>query len=148
LKDSSACIAAICQARTHVERTANDEEPAYLYWVRPAEVTACTGFCLLQLGQADRAVTVIDQGIAMFDAPFDRDRQLYLTDLAEALMRPGKQRDLEAAADKGIEAIHLAKNLSSTRSADRIHDLTRLMTPHANSPTVSEFLEQARLFAV
>jgi DNA-binding XRE family transcriptional regulator len=107
LKDSSACIAAICQARTHVERTANDDDPAYLYWGRPAEVTACTGFCLLQLGQADQAVTVIDQGIAMFDAPFDRDRQLYLTDLAEALVCPGKQRDLEAAAGKGIEAIHL-----------------------------------------
>jgi len=148
LKDSSACIAAISQARTHVERAANDDNLPYLYWVRPAEVTACTGFCLLQLGQADRAVTLIDQGIAMFDAPFDRDRQLYLTDLAEALVRPGKQRDLEAAADKWIEAIRLAENLSSTCGADRIHDLTRLLKPHAKFPAVREFLEQARSFAV
>jgi hypothetical protein len=49
----------------------------------------------------------MDQGIAMFEAPFDRDRQLYLTLHSEALLRPGKQRDLDAAASKGIEAIRL-----------------------------------------
>jgi hypothetical protein len=54
---------------------------------------------------------------------------------------------LEAAAGKGIEAIHLAENLSSTRSVDRIRYLIRLMKPHANFPAVREFLEQAQSFA-
>ena len=148
LKDSSACITAISQARTHVERAAKDDELAYLYWVRPAVITSGTGDCLLQLGQADRAVALINQGIAMFDAPFDRDRQLYLTDLAEAFARPGKHRDLESAAGKAIEAIQLAENLSSTRSVDRIRYLIQLMKQYANFPPVRDFLEQARSFAV
>jgi DNA-binding XRE family transcriptional regulator/tetratricopeptide (TPR) repeat protein len=146
LKDASACATAISQALTYVERSANDDDPPYLYWVRPAEITAGAGYCLLQLGQADRAAAMIDQGIAMFDAPFDRDRQMYLTYLTEALARPGKQRDLEAAAGKGIEAIDLAANLSSTRSVDRIRYLSRQLKPYATVPAVRDFLERAKGF--
>jgi tetratricopeptide (TPR) repeat protein len=119
----------------------------YLYWVRQAEITASAGECLLQLGQADRAVALLDQGIVTFDAPFDRDRQYYLTHLAEALARPGKQCDLDAAAGKGIEAIHLAESLSSTLSVDRIRSLSRQLKPHAKLPAVQEFLERAKGFA-
>jgi DNA-binding XRE family transcriptional regulator len=146
VKDASACIAAISQARTHIEQGATDDDPPYLYWVRPAEITTSAGECLLRLGQADRAAAMLDQGIAMFDAPFGRDRQYYLTHLAEALVRPGKQRDLDAAAAKGIAAIHLTESLSSTLSVDRIRDLTRQMKPHAKLPAVREFLERARGF--
>jgi hypothetical protein len=148
LKDSAACMTAISQARNHVERAAKDDEPAYLYWVTPAVITTGTGDCLLQLGQANRAVTLINQGLAMFEAPFDRDRQLYLTDLAEAFARPGKHRDLESTANKGIEAIQLAENLSSTRSINRIRYLMQLMQPHAKIRPVRDFLEQARSFVV
>ncbi len=147
LNDASACTAAISQARSHVEQPANDDDPLYLWWVRPAEIMASAGECLLQLGQADRAVVLIDEGIAMFDAPFDRDRHYYLTYLVEALARPGKQRDLDAAAGKGIAAIQLAENLSSTLNVDRIRYLTRLMKPHAKVPAVREFLERTKGFA-
>ncbi len=144
LNDASACTAAISQARSHVEQGATDDDPPYLYWVRPAEITTSAGDCLLRLGRADQAAALIGQGIAMFDAPFDRDRQLYLTLHTEALLCPGKQRDLDAAAGKGIEAIHLAERLSSTRSVERIRDLTRLMKPHVKVPAVQEFLERAK----
>jgi len=146
LKDASACIAAISQARTHVEQSASDDDPPYLYWVRPAEITTSVGECLLQLGHADQAVAMLDQGIAMFDESFDRDKQYYLTHLVEALARPGKQRDLDAAAGKGIEAINLIESVSSTLNVDRIRSLTRLLTPHANVPAVHEFLERAKGF--
>jgi DNA-binding XRE family transcriptional regulator len=146
MKDASACTATISQARTQVERSANDDDPPYLYWVSPAEITAGAGYGLLQLGQADQAAALIGQGIAMFGEPFHRDRQIYLTDLAEALARPGKQRDLDAAAGKGIEAIQLAVNLSSTRSVDRIRDLSRQLKPYAKVPAVRDFLAQAQGF--
>ncbi|HSL08345.1 MAG TPA: helix-turn-helix transcriptional regulator [Pseudonocardiaceae bacterium] len=146
LNDTAACTAAITQARTHVEQAATDDDQSYLYWVRPAEITSSAGECLLQLGQPDRAVVLIDEGIAMFDAPFDRDRQYYLTYLAEARAQPGRQRDLDAAASKGIEAIQLAEGLSSTLNVDRIRSLTRLMKPHGKISAVQEFLEQAKGF--
>jgi hypothetical protein len=144
LNDTPACTAAIAQARTHVEQAATDDDQSYLYWVRPAEITSSAGECLLQLGQPDRAVVLIDEGIAMFDAPFDRDRQYYLTYLAEARAQPGRQRDLDAAASKGIEAIQLAEGLSSTLNVDRIRSLTRLMKPHSKIPAVQDFLERAK----
>jgi hypothetical protein len=112
--------------------------------VRPAEITASAGECLLRWGQADRAADLIDQGIALFAAPFDRDRQYYLTHLAEALARPGKQRDVDVAAAKGIEAIHLAESLSSTLNVDRIRYLITLMNPHATLPAVRDFVERAK----
>jgi len=146
--DASACTAAISQARTHLARSANDDDLPYLWWISQAGITARAGDCLLQLGQAGRAAALIAQGIAGFDAAFGRDRQLYLTDLAEALASPGKQRDLDAAAGTGMEAIQLAENLSSTRSVDRIRDLSRQLKPHAKVPAVRDFLERARGFVV
>ena len=144
LNDTSACTAAISQARTHVEQAGNDDGPPYLYWVRPAEITASAGECLLRLGQADQAAACMEQGIALFDTPFDRDRQYYVAHVAVALARPGRQRDVEAAASKGMEAIGLAESLSSARSVDLIRNLTRLMKPHAQVPAVREFLERAK----
>jgi hypothetical protein len=79
LNDASSCTTVISHARTHVEHGATDDDPPYLCWVRPAEITAGAGDCLLQLGRADQAAALIDQGIAMFGAPFDRDRQIYVT---------------------------------------------------------------------
>ncbi|MGH3926976.1 MAG: hypothetical protein ACRDTT_29595, partial [Pseudonocardiaceae bacterium] len=133
LNDASACSAAISSARTQVEQ-AGDDDPPYLYWVRPAHITASAGECLLRLGQADQAATYLKQSIALFDTPFDRDRQYYGAHVAIALTHPGRQRDVEAAASKGMEAIRLAESLSSARSVDLIRDLARLMKPHAMLP--------------
>ena len=80
----------------------------------------------------------------MFDESFARDRQIYLIHFAEALARPGPQRDVEAAADRGLAAVHLAESLASTRGADCLRDLYLLMQPNASVPAVADFLEQAR----
>jgi hypothetical protein len=143
LKDTTACNVAISRARTHVEQSATDDDPPYLYWVRPAEITAGAGYALLQLGQADRAAALIEQGVMLFDTSFDRDRQIYLTYLIEALTCPGKHCDLDAAAAKGLEAIDLTQGLSSVRSVERIRDLYHQMKPYVKVPSVREFLTQA-----
>jgi hypothetical protein len=77
----------------------------------------------------------------------DGDRQVYLTFLADALARPGKQRDLDAAARLGMQSIDLAESLDSTRGADRIRDLCYRMKPHASLPVVRDFLERASAFS-
>ncbi|MGH3849152.1 MAG: hypothetical protein ACRDRT_05535, partial [Pseudonocardiaceae bacterium] len=146
LRDSSGCIAATSKARAQIERLSPDDDLPYLYWVTPAEVTAYAGQCLLQLGQADQAATLLDDCIALYDESFTRNRQAYLTHLADALSRPGKQRDLDAAADRGTEAIGIAESLHSTYSIDRLGDLYRRMKPHAKVPAVGDFLERARGF--
>jgi hypothetical protein len=49
---------------------------------------------LLQLEHAGQATTLLDDGIALFDESFTRNRQAYLMHLADALTRAGKRRDL------------------------------------------------------
>jgi len=144
LEDGPACTAAVSKARTEVERFESDSDPLWLYWVSPAEITAGAGDCLLQLGQSHQATALLDEGIAMFDESFARDQQIYLTHLADALARPGKQRDLDAAADRGLAAVQLAESLASTRGIDCLRELYARMQPHAPVPAVRDFLQRAR----
>jgi hypothetical protein len=60
--------------------------------------------------------------------------------------RPGKQRDLDAAAGHGVAALKLAESVASTRSTGHIRDLYRQLTPHASLPAVEDFLARARGF--
>lgn len=111
--DTSRCNAAISKARTEVERLNRDDDPPWLYWVSPAEITAGAGRCLQKLGQADQAAAMLDEGIALFDKSFVRDRTNYLIHLADALAQPGPQCDLDAAAERGTLALDLAESLDS-----------------------------------
>jgi DNA-binding XRE family transcriptional regulator len=88
LHDIPACTSAISQACASVEP--REEDPPWLYWVNQADITSSAGKYLLQLGQADRAAALIEEGIALFDESFVRDRQLFSICLADALSRPGK----------------------------------------------------------
>jgi DNA-binding XRE family transcriptional regulator len=135
LRDSSGCTAATTKARTYIEYLSPDDDLSYLYWVTPAEITAYAGQCLLQLGDTGQAIALLDEGIALFDESFTRNRQAYLTHVACAHARPGKQRDLDNAAARGMEAIDIAESLHSTYSVDLFSGLYHQMEPHAKMPT-------------
>ncbi len=142
LRDASACTVAISQARTHVERLTPDDDPPYLYWLDPTAVTAEAGMCMLDLGQPDQAVVLLDEGIAKFSNSFVRDRQIFVTCLADARARPGKQHDLDAAVELGMESLNLAESLNSTRGTALLRNLYFQMKPHNTVPAVREFLER------
>ncbi|MGH3802584.1 MAG: hypothetical protein ACRDTD_21160, partial [Pseudonocardiaceae bacterium] len=144
LGDGSGCTAALSQARTQIERLTPAAEPSWLYWVNPANMTSEVGNSLRQLGHAEQAAMVLENGIAMFDDSLPRGRLGYLIHLADTLARPGKQRDLDAAVDRGLEAVQLAENLDSTRCVGLIRNLYHQITPHAKVPAVGDFLERAR----
>ena len=144
LGDASACSSAISKARTQAEQLTPDDDPPWLYWMSPANITADAGNCLLQLEQAERATGLLEEGVALFSKSLARDRQNYLIHLADALARPGKQCDLDAAAGRGMAAIDLAEGLDSTRSINLIRNLHTQLKPHAKIPTVRDFVERAQ----
>jgi hypothetical protein len=146
LGDTSACAAAISQARTQVEQLAPGDDPPWLYWLDPAAITANAGTCLLKLGQAEQAIVLLDEGIGQFSASFVRDRQIGLVRQAEARTLPGKHRDVEAAAGLGLQSLDLAESLDSTRGAGRIYDLYLQLKAHDTVPVVREFLERVEGF--
>ncbi len=146
LGDASSCIMAISKARTQNDFLAPATEPSWLYWVNPANMTAEAGNCLRQLGRNGEAVAIFEDGLATFDDSLPRGRQGYLAGLAETLTRPGPQRDLDAAASRGMEAINLAEDLNSILSVARIRNLSQLLMPHVKMPAVQEFVDRAKVF--
>ncbi|MGH3865207.1 MAG: hypothetical protein ACRDQ4_03550 [Pseudonocardiaceae bacterium] len=86
------------------------------------------------------------EGVAQLPGSFVRDRQIVVTSLADALARPGQQRDLDAAAGLGMQSIDLAESLDSHRGAGRLRNLYFRMQPHDKVPAVRDFLERARGF--
>jgi len=144
LRDDAGCARAAAKADSWAEQIKPEDEPPRLYWVNQATVAVDTGRALLRLGRADQAVRPLAEGVRQLDDSMVRDRQLYLTDWAEALVIPGRQRDLEQAASRGLEAVALAEELSSTRGIQRIRDLRKQLKPHTKVPIVREFLERAR----
>jgi hypothetical protein len=96
----------------------------------------------LAAGDTGQAIALLDEGIALFDESFTRNRQAYLTHVACAHARPGKQRDLDNAAARGMEAIDIAESLHSTYSVDLLSGLYHQMEPHAKMPAVGDFLER------
>ena len=110
----------------------------------PAAIAVGAGNCYLLLGQPDHAATLLSEGLAQFSASFVRDRQLYVTRLAEARARPGKQRDLDASAALGMESIDLAETLDSNTGADHLRGLYLRLKPHGTVRAVREFMERAK----
>jgi transcriptional regulator with XRE-family HTH domain len=145
LRDPSACTAAISRARAQAEQLKPDDDPHWLYWLDPAAIAVNAGSCLLQLGQAEQAAAMFHEGFAQLSKSFIREEQLHLTQLANALTRPGKQRDLDAAAVLGMQSIDLAESLDSTRGVGLLRDLYLRMKPHGEVPAVRDFLERTRM---
>ncbi|MGH3821989.1 MAG: helix-turn-helix transcriptional regulator [Pseudonocardiaceae bacterium] len=146
LRDGSGCTGATSKARMQIEHLSPDEDLPYLYWVTSAEITAYAGQCFLQLGDTGQATMLLDDGIALFDESFTRNRQAYLTHLADGLSRPGKQRDLDNAAARAMEAIDIGESLHSTYSVNLLCDLYHQMKPHTKVPAVRDFVERAEGF--
>lgn len=142
--DTGASTNAIAKARTQVQHFDSADEPSWLYWVDPAWITVEAGDCLLQSQQAERAAPVLAEGVTLFHDSYVRDRQIYSLHLADALTRPGSQRDLPAAAEHGAAALDQEAHLQSTVTADLLRNLQRQLKPHANVPAVRDFLDRAR----
>ncbi|MGH3870046.1 MAG: hypothetical protein ACRDSR_00785 [Pseudonocardiaceae bacterium] len=144
LRDTSACAAAISQARTQAEQLTPDADPSWLYWLNPTAITVNAGWYMLELGRPDHAVVLLDEGVAHIGAPFVRERQLFVTSLADARARPGKQHDLDAAVALGMESLDLTESLDSLLAIGRLRDLCLRLKPYAKAPAVRDFLERAK----
>ncbi len=85
---------------------------------------------------------MLDEGLGQLNPSRVRDRQVYTTYLADARTRPGKQRDLDAAAALGMQSLDLTESLHSTRGAGLLHGLCLQMKPYHTVPAVREFLQR------
>ena len=96
----------------------------------PSPVTARPG----------RAIPVLETALGSFDDRQARDKALYLTWLAEALIATG---DIEHAAAVTGQVISLANGVASVRPAQRVAFLLRGLRARSSAPYVTELADHA-----
>jgi tetratricopeptide (TPR) repeat protein len=117
------------------DRRVVSEDPPWIYWMTRPSLTAEAGRAFLTLSQPKQAEELLTQGLHMLGDDSQRDRLLYLTNIAEARLdqRGGQDGALETAA----EAVELATNVDSSRVIDQITAFAHRLQP--NGPPVREF---------
>lgn len=117
-----------------------DAEPAWVYWLNPEEIEVMRGRVWTQLELPLRAVPALDHAIRAYASNSPRERALYLSWLAEALLQG---HEVDQAAEAALQTAEISAGAGSDRSAQRVHRLRGLLLPHAGQPEVARFLDVA-----
>ncbi|MFL6126388.1 hypothetical protein [Actinophytocola sp.] len=118
------------------ERGNPDNEPAWIYWLTEDEVNVMAGRCFVELGQADRAIPLLADGLKSYDERHTRELALYTSWLAEAHVQQGALDEAVAAAFRTLE---LTSQIASARSDDRIRVLLGKFQPYEKVSEVADF---------
>lgn len=113
-----------------------DTDPSWTYWLDEDEVRIMAGRCWTELRRPMRAIPLLEEVTSRFPSEQARELALYLTWLADSYVQAN---EIEQAALVGIRAHDLARQVSSTRSAERVEHLHRLLIPYRGVPAVDDF---------
>jgi transcriptional regulator with XRE-family HTH domain len=135
--DREACLRALAAAFTEVTESAAPEtgEDVASYCT-PSYVDMETGSCWLQLREPERAIPILERGLAAWPEGQERDRGLCLSRLATA---HAQARDLEAAATVGLDALVVVQSASSARSLDELRRVRVLLAGSRTVEAANEF---------
>ncbi len=132
---------ALAAAQSALAAPSERPEPDWVFWVDDNEVEIMAGRCWAELRRPLRAVTTLDAALARFDDTQARDKALYMTSLAHALI-DGKE--IERAALVTLECARLAQGVGSVRPMERINGLVDRLQDFKTSVAVSRTIEQVR----
>jgi hypothetical protein len=142
LGDRRGCRIAIDTAHDAVDRRTANDDPTWLYWLTPADITTKGGEALLDAGLAPQAEALLQQGLEKLSPERHfGDQQVFLARLATAQTANGR---LDAALASGHRALDLAGRRSSQRAAGAIRALSDQLAPWATAHGVADFLDRAR----
>ena len=108
---------ALDDAAEALDRRADGPGPDWAVGVDDRELQIMTGRCWSELHRPDRAVPALETALAGFDDAHARDKALYSTWLAAALIDGG---EIERAAAVRGQAADLAPGVASVRAGRRI----------------------------
>lgn len=130
---------ALDHAADALGRGADRPGPDWATWVDGRELQIMTGRCWSELHRPDRAVPALTIALSGFDDTHARDKALYSTWLASALLDAG---EIERAAIVLGQAADLAAGVASVRPGRRIATVARRLAPHRSLPAVAELLDR------
>lgn len=139
--DYQAAERALADAKSALMTHSERPEPDWVFWVDDNEIEIMSGRCWAELRRPLRAVSTLDAALARFDETQARDKALYMTSLAHALI-DGKE--IERAALVTQESARLARGVGSVRPMERINDVVHRLQDFKASVAVSQAIEQIR----
>ncbi|SMD20542.1 helix-turn-helix transcriptional regulator [Lentzea albidocapillata] len=139
--DHLAAEHALADARSALEARCERAEPDWVFWVDDNEIEIMAGRCWAELRRPLRAVATLDAALARFDDTHARDKALYMTSLAHALI---DGEEIERAALVTQECARLAQGVSSVRPWERIDGVVKRLQEFKASAVVSHTIEQVR----
>lgn len=119
------------------EYTVGEDEPGYVYWVDAGELQVMEARVYTELRRPLRAVPLLAEVLARYDATHTRELALYLSWLAVAL---ADANEAEEAAATARRMLALAADLSSERTATRARAVLTRLKDYRSVPEVAELL--------
>jgi tetratricopeptide (TPR) repeat protein len=137
------CARELTAARDAVAAGPSDDDPAWSYWVTPAEIEMLAGSSALDLGDSRQALRCFD---AARDADYNangyvRDNALFLTRAAEAHLALG---NVTEACGLASQALTQNTDIESARPAGAIASFRRQLKPYQSVPEARDFLELSK----
>lgn len=111
------------------QRSPDNGEPEWVYWLNRAEINVMAGRCLIELGKPAQAEPLLADAIAGYDRDHAREVALYQTWLAEAYANTGELDAARATVDRARRA---ADRVNSTRLDVRVRYIERLVDDSDN----------------
>lgn len=131
LGEASAALAEESEAR---------ESPQYLYWVEAGELQVMESRVYTELKRPLRAVPLLREVLARYDATHTRELALYLSWLAVALADANEPEEAAATAQR---VITLSADVASERTAERVKVVLNRLEEYRDVPEVREVLDEA-----
>lgn len=121
------------------EDNTGTEAPDYLYWVDTGELQIMESRVYTELRRPLRAVPLLQEVLARYDATHTRELALYLSWLAVAL---ADANEPEEAANVAARMIAISSEIASERTAERTQVVLRRLQEHADVPEVAAVLAE------
>lgn len=140
LGEAHHCRRSLATAEQELARTAG-EPPAWCSWMSPADLLVDSGRCLLDLGDPERARTLIEEGTALLPGARDKTRAVFLGYEAGSFLRAGEADQAAAAA---MRSLSLAEKIGAPRCVALVRDLAPGFKQYAGADGVGDLLERVR----
>lgn len=137
LGDASAFNRELAKAKSQMERGPDEDDPLYIQFVTPTEVTGIEGVSRLALGQPDRATRAFRAITEHPDPAYRRNHGFYLVQLAESVRRQG---DVAEAGRVALDSVPAVAGLHSQRTRRHFASLRGELSKHAAVPSARDFI--------
>jgi hypothetical protein len=120
---------------------ARDNDPDWIYWLNPEEISIMAGRCYTELRIPARGEPLLREAIGQYDPTLNRENVLYLSWLAESY---AQLEELEEAVAVGMRALGFGIRTASARADERLRHIAEILQPYSSVPRVKEFLDLYR----